>query len=56
MTVTLLQNAQLIDPEAGTIEDGSLALKDGVISQVGQTISIEASNATVTKCAYVSQS
>ena len=50
MTVTLLQNAQLIDPEAGTIENGGLALKDGVISEVGQTISIEASDANVIDC------
>ena len=50
MTVTLLQNAQLIDPEAGTIENGDLALKDGVISEVGQTISIEASDANVIDC------
>ena len=50
MTVTLLQNAQLIDPEAGRIENGGLALKDGVISEVGQTISIEASDANVIDC------
>ena len=50
MTVTLLQNAQLIDPEAGTIGNGGLALKDGVISEVGQTISIEASDANVIDC------
>ena len=50
MTVTPLQNAQLIDPEAGTIENGGLALKDGVISEVGQTISIEASDANVIDC------
>ena len=34
MTDTLFTNAKLIDPEAGTITTGAIAVKDGMISAI----------------------
>ncbi|MCR8548705.1 dihydroorotase [Salipiger sp. P9] len=33
MTATLITNARLIDPEAGTVSEGALLLRDGLIAQ-----------------------
>ena len=37
MTKRLLHNAQVIDPEAGTVSRGDIRIENGMITQVSQS-------------------
>jgi dihydroorotase len=50
MKTTLLQNATLIDPEAGTEQIGSLLIKDTMISDVGAKISLASDEVEIIDC------
>ncbi|MBU2959452.1 dihydroorotase [Citreicella sp. C3M06] len=46
MTATLITNARLVDPEAGSIRPGAVLLKDGLIAELFETPFPEAIDAT----------
>ena len=50
MKTILLQNATLIDPEAGTEQIGSLLIKDTMISDVGAKISLASDEVEIIDC------
>lgn len=51
MTVTLLRNARLIDPEAQSETSGSLLIRDGMIAGIGAPDDAAPEGATIIDCA-----
>lgn len=50
MTIVLLRNARLIDPETGTETDGSLLIENGVIRAVGSAVDTPAKDIKSIDC------
>ncbi len=51
MSTVFLQNAHLIDPENGTVDQGNLLIKEGVIAARGAVVSAPGKDTSIIDCA-----